>query len=127
MHLIQFLRAHAEASTTVMENCFSVMENLHIRPVNLDKETLLKKLKEHKGEFGVQFDPENFKGEKSYMELGAWVGDQTAAILMMAVGSNLGLWEGLSPSTMGLRGAIAQTLFENGFFTITSTQTGDGS
>lgn len=39
-------------------------------------------------------------GEFSYIHIGAWVGDQRTALVLMAVGVYLGMWQLLSPRTM---------------------------
>lgn len=38
--------------------------------------------------------------EHSYIELGAWIGDQGVALRFMALGKILGLWELLTPHSM---------------------------
>lgn len=48
-------------------------------------------------------------GEFSYIHIGAWVGDQRTALVLMAVGTYLGLWKLLTPRTMFGRG-LAQKL-----------------
>lgn len=51
------------------------------------------------GEFGTSFDLFD-SNEHSYLNLGAWIGDQQTALKLMGLGSHLGLWEILSPSTL---------------------------
>lgn len=42
-----------------------------------------------------------FDGEEhNYMELGGWLGDQGTALMLMGLGTSLGLWSLLSPVTM---------------------------
>ena len=42
-----------------------------------------------------------FDGEEhSYLELGSWIGDQGLAMLLMGMGSLLGLWKRLTPKTI---------------------------
>jgi hypothetical protein len=42
-----------------------------------------------------------FDGEEhSYLELGAWIGDQRTALRLMGLGALLGLWELLTPFTV---------------------------
>lgn len=49
----------------------------------------------HKGEF-CELDP--FDGRPhSYIELGAWVGDQGTALCLIGLGTNLGAWDLLTP------------------------------
>lgn len=38
--------------------------------------------------------------EHGYMELGGWIGDQGTALMLMGLGTSLGLWNLLSPVTM---------------------------
>jgi len=52
----------------------------------------------HKGEFG-DVNPLN-GAEHSYIELGAWVGDQGAALTLIGLGAALGAWKLLTPKTM---------------------------
>ncbi|MFA7278945.1 MAG: hypothetical protein WC100_02515 [Sterolibacterium sp.] len=53
---------------------------------------------DHKGEF---FDVDPLDGhEHSYIELGGWIGDQGAALLLIGLGAALGAWKLLTPKTM---------------------------
>lgn len=76
---------------------------------------------EHKGDF-CNVDPLDGK-EHSYIELGAWLGDQGLALCFMAMGVKLGLWALLSPSTM-LGAAISREdalrMAGNGFVAISA-------
>ena len=38
--------------------------------------------------------------EHSYLELGGWVGDQEAALLLIGLGATLGIWKLLTPYTV---------------------------
>jgi hypothetical protein len=63
-----------------------------------NKEDFLKVVKAHKGEFK---DVDLFDGkEHSYIELGAWAGDQGLALEIMGVGTLLDCWNLLTPKTM---------------------------
>lgn len=54
--------------------------------------------REHRGEFA---DCDPFDGEEhGFIELGAWIGDQGMALLYMALGSLLGIFDLLTPRTM---------------------------
>lgn len=55
-------------------------------------------LSAHKGEF-CECDPLDGQ-EHSYIELGAWVGDQGEALTMMGLGAALGMWRLLTPNTI---------------------------
>lgn len=52
----------------------------------------------HKGVF-CEMDPLDGK-EHNYIELGGWVGDQGAALLLIGLGAALGLWKLLTPRTV---------------------------
>lgn len=55
-------------------------------------------IKAHKGEFRT-VDPLD-GNEHGYIELGAWAGDQGAALLLMGLGECLGVWKVMSPEFM---------------------------
>ena len=40
----------------------------------------------------------------SYIELGAWIGDQGLALALMGLGSALGIWGIITPQTLGIEG-----------------------
>jgi hypothetical protein len=52
----------------------------------------------HKGEF-ADIDPFDGK-EHSYIEVGAWIGDQAAALTLIGLGATLGAWKLLTPRTV---------------------------
>lgn len=61
-------------------------------------ETLRALVKEHRGDF---CDCDLFDGnEHSYLEVGGWIGDQGVALMLMGLGSLLGLWKLLTPRTV---------------------------
>lgn len=75
----------------------------------------------HRGEF-CECNPLDGK-EHSYIELGAWVGDQGMALRLMGLGKALGLWNLHTPQTLfgsGLDPITRQQMAEGGFVTITS-------
>lgn len=45
-------------------------------------------------------EPERLKGGPSYIELGAVIGDQGAALQLFALGEVLGLWQVITPRTL---------------------------
>lgn len=62
-----------------------------------------------------------FDGEEhSYLEVGAWVGDQGLALMLMGAGSLLGLWTLMTPRTMlpGLDDDIIMAMAGNGMVSI---------
>lgn len=46
----------------------------------------------------------------SYIELGAWLGDQETALRFLALGEHLGAWTVITPKLMGLEGDDADAL-----------------
>lgn len=62
--------------------------------------------------------PERLAGGPSYIELGAILGDQGAAFSLFALGSVLGLWEVITPKTMGMEGPEADQMAGAGFVMI---------
>jgi hypothetical protein len=50
---------------------------------------------------GHHCDVDLFDGkEHSYLELGAWLGDQGAALMLIGLGAALGMWQLLTPRTV---------------------------
>jgi hypothetical protein len=76
---------------------------------------------EHQGDF-CNLDPLDGK-EHSYIELGAWLGDQGIALRFMAMGVKLGLWALLSPASLlgpAISRADALRMAGNGFVAISA-------
>jgi len=71
---------------------------------------------------GVFTDCDPFDGkEHGYMELGGWIGDQSAALLYMGLGSLLGVFHLLSPKTViggNIPDDVAMSLAQAGYVTI---------
>jgi hypothetical protein len=66
---------------------------------NPDAETFRQLVIENKE--GAYTDVDLFDGrEHNYIELGGWIGDQGLAMMLMGLGTNLGLWKLLSPYTI---------------------------
>lgn len=65
------------------------------------------------GEF-IDLSWEAFQAGPSYIQLGAWIGDQGRAIKLIALGGNLGLWDVITPSALGLGGDEASKLLGMG-------------
>ena len=61
-------------------------------------EALLALVKEHKGEYG-EVNVLDGK-EHNYLELGGWIGDQGLALMLMGLGTVLGVWNLLTPRTL---------------------------
>ena len=63
-------------------------------------------------------EPERLSAGPSYIEVGAVVGDQGAALQLFALGKVLGLWEILTPRTFGINGERVMELAGLGFLMI---------
>lgn len=69
------------------------------------------------GEF-TDISRDHFQGGLSYIELGAWIGDQGRAIKLMGLGKALGLWDLATPALLGIQGEMAKDLLGRGMFFI---------
>lgn len=61
--------------------------------------------------------------EHNYTELGAWIGDQGLALMLMGLGTVLGLWKLLTPKTMfpaGIPDDLIQQMAEMGMVAVMS-------
>ena len=85
-------------TTTTPDGIDMIFFSVGIRD-NPTSEALHKLISDHKeGEFA---DVDLFDGkEHSYFEIGAWIGDQGTALLLMALGDHLGLWKRLTPRSV---------------------------
>lgn len=63
--------------------------------------------------------PDRLAAGPSYIEVGAEIGDQGAAFQLFALGKVLGLWDIITPASMGMKGAEARQLAGSGFIMIT--------
>lgn len=63
--------------------------------------------------------PDRLAGGPSYIELGAEIGSQDAALRLFAVGKVLGLWDVITPKSMGITGPMADQLAGSGMVMIT--------
>lgn len=61
---------------------------------------------------------ERLSNGPSYIEVGAEIGDQGAAFQLFALGKTLGLWEVITPSTIGATGEQAKQMAGMGFIMI---------
>lgn len=64
-------------------------------------------------------DPDRLAGGPCYIELGGVVGDQGAALQLMALGKVMGLWEVMIPENLGFTGAEADAMAGAGLVLIT--------
>jgi hypothetical protein len=63
-------------------------------------------------------DPERLKGGPSYIEVGGVIGDQGTAFALFALGKVLGLWNVITPKTLGITGEQAREMAGMGFIMI---------
>lgn len=56
--------------------------------------------------------------EHSYLELGAWLGDQSIAMQYMGLGSLLGSFKLLTPKTLKLPDDLAMQMAQRGFLSV---------
>ena len=62
--------------------------------------------------------PNRLAGGPSYIEVGAQIGGQGAAFQLFALGKVLGLWDVITPATMGFAGEEARQVAGSGFVMI---------
>lgn len=74
---------------------------------------VLEAVMEHGGEF-CEIPKERFAQGPSYIEIGAWCGDQTLALRMMALGARVGVWDVITPAILGITGPDADDLAGRG-------------
>lgn len=60
-------------------------------------------------------EPERLAGGPSYIEVGGVIGDQGAAFQLFALGKVLGLWNIITPESLGITGAQAHQMAGSGF------------
>lgn len=87
-----------------------------------DGDTLRHLIGEHKGVHN-ECDPLD-RHEHSYIELGGWIGDQGLALMLMGLGTVLGLWRMLTPKILpGLDKELMDTMAGRGMVSIGRTPT----
>lgn len=67
-------------------------------------------------------EPKRLAGGPSYIEMGAVLGSQDAALRLFALGKVLGLWNVVSPATLGMDGDQARQLAGQGFIMMSGFQ-----
>ena len=113
--LIDYVTAHSKRGTCMCGRCIDAVKNpeqqqpeghsadLVFFKVSKDDDATQQELerlvrKNRSGEF-ASVDP--FDGEEhSYIEIGAWIGDQGLAMQLMGLGFLLGSWKLLTPKTV---------------------------
>ena len=68
------------------------------------------------GAFG-SLDPLDGR-EHGYIEVGGWIGDQGAALMLMGLGTVLGLWTLMTPEMFGFHGPVALEMAGYGLVTV---------
>lgn len=130
MTLPEYVMLHTERGECRCGKCIDAHEGPEPKPtdhtVNMiffqvsasehaDKDEFRRLTKEHHGDF-AQVDP--FDGrEHSYLELGAWIGDQGISMQYMALGVMLGVFELQTPNLilgLPINDPIVTTLAERG-------------
>lgn len=79
-------------------------------------EGLIAAIKDHCGELDLLDGKEH-----SYLEIGAWIGDQGYALMLMGLGSILGLWHLMTPRVLGFPEDMAMKLAGAGMISIIAT------
>lgn len=82
-----------------------------------DASALRRLIAEHKGVFG-ECNPLDGH-DHSYIELGGWIGDQGLALMLMGLGTVLGLWQMLTPKMLpGLNKNLMDMMAGHGMVSI---------
>lgn len=113
--LIDYVLAHTERGACQCGKCFDAPINPELEQpqghtVNLtffevavknspDADKLRELILANKKGSWAEVNPLDGK-EHNYIELGAWIGDQGLAIMLMGLGKLLGLWELITPDIM---------------------------
>lgn len=63
--------------------------------------------------------PDRLAAGPSYIEVGAEIGDQGAALQLFALGKVLGLWDVITPKRLGFDGAMARQMAGAGYVMMT--------
>ena len=111
--LIKYIEKHCERGACQCGHCIDAVDNpeehqptghtadlvfFEVRAVGDPSAEELRGLISEEGEFT---DVDLFDGEEhSYMEVGGWIGSQNYALMLMGLGSLLGLWKLLTPKNM---------------------------
>jgi hypothetical protein len=58
----------------------------------------------------------------SYIELGAWIGDQGDALALIGLGELVGLWRAFTPEVLGVEGEDAEKMAGVGYVMVMGTE-----
>lgn len=131
--LFEFIAEHSERGACTCGRCNDAPENPEdMQPeghtINMeffevsikndpDPEVLRKLIKDNPT--GAFADVDLFDGkDHNYMEIGGWIGDQGLALVLMAMGDLLGLWEVFTPTKLGMPPELATELAGQGLLFI---------
>ena len=98
--------------------------DMELLTIGVDKEEATKRRAELISILDDYPKPERLAGGPSYIEVGAEIGDQGAAFQLFALGKVLGLWEVITPKTLGINGEKASELAGLGFIMISGYKGG---
>lgn len=79
-------------------------------------DTLRELIRAHKGHH-CDLDPLD-GGEHSYLQVGGWIGDQGLAMMFMALGALVGLWEILTPNALPIDDELKKQMAGMGMVSI---------
>lgn len=115
---ISQVEAGTEGATSV-----GLFEIIQTKDSKLTAEKLVKAIKAaHKGHYQDETVERLLLGP-SYIELGAWIGDQGLALCLMGLGEILGLWTVVTPRSLNITDEAAiQSMMVSGFIMIAPTE-----
>lgn len=117
-------------ASLVIENCERLQEatpnSVDVGFLHVDLSSTSKVTKElfqqtvrdalaHKEGWFTLIDADRMLEGPSYIELGAWIGDQGTALCLMGLGEKFELWKVMGPQSLGVEGELAQQMLGAGF------------
>jgi hypothetical protein len=99
--------------------------DLHFIVVGVDKERAEQSRSELIELLKTYPQPDRLVGGPSYIEVGAVLGDQGAALQLFALGQVLGLWKVITPATLGFKEGPTSDQMAGGGFIMISGFKGD--
>ena len=98
MSLYKIVNEYTEMTKDEGSDVFMFFVKLSKEITDAEKKALKVILENHKGDF-AEMNPFDGK-EHSYIEIGAWIGDQQMALRLMGLGELLGFWKVMHPRNM---------------------------
>lgn len=133
--LAEYVMSHVDRGACQCGKCFDAPANpeekqplghtadlvfFKVSAVNEPKADELRALiAQHKGDY-EPVNPLDGK-EHNYLELGGYMGDQGLALMLMGLGSLLGLWRLLTPKSLGLPDDLAMQMAGSGMISVQAT------